>query len=312
MSWICPRCLQPVFFGEAGTEEGEEKTGRVGAVGFHKYPRRWRNCGSRPLGRRALWRDGAGLPETLPIVSRNPGGWDPGKKGVHLLPGLAPRCLVQPCPPTAEKVSSLGKNWHRFCLKCEHCHNVLSPGGHAEHNGRPYCHKPCYGVLFGPRGKYQPGRGQGTTKPSLCLGAGGSSLTSPLLSAGVNIGGVGSYLYRSPAPIPASITPLSPSSFSSPRPRPGLPQGKKSPPYMKTFTGETSLCPGCEEPVYFAEKVMSLGRNWHRPCLRCQRCRKTLTAGSHAEHDGVPYCHIPCYGYLFGPKGGQPHPRHWA
>lgn len=32
-----------------------------------------------------------------------------------------------------------------------------------------------------------------------------------------------------------------------------------------------------------AEKVTSLGRNWHRPCLRCQRCRKTLTAGSHAE-----------------------------
>lgn len=26
-----------------------------------------------------------------------------------------------------------------------------------------------------------------------------------------------------------------------------------------------------------------MGRNWHRPCLRCQRCRKTLTAGSHAE-----------------------------
>lgn len=31
-----------------------------------------------------------------------------------------------------------------------------------------------------------------------------------------------------------------------------------------------------------------------------------------SQHDGVPYCHIPCYGYLFGPKGGQPHPRHWA
>ncbi|KAM9075201.1 cysteine-rich protein 3 isoform 1-T1 [Megaptera novaeangliae] len=203
----------------------------------------------------------------------------------------------------AEKVSSLGKNWHPFCLKCERCHSVLSPGGHAEHNGRPYCHKPCYGALFGPRGKYQPGRGQGTAEPSVWLGAGGSSLTSPLLSAGVNIGGVGSYLYKSPTPTPASATPLSPSRFSPPRPRTGLPQGKKSPPHMKTFTGETSLCPGCKEPVYFAEKVMSLGRNWHRPCLRCQRCRKTLTAGSHAEHDGVPYCHIPCYGYLFGPKG---------
>lgn len=34
--------------------------------------------------------------------------------------------------PTAEKVSSLGKNWHRFCLKCERCHGILSPGGHAE------------------------------------------------------------------------------------------------------------------------------------------------------------------------------------
>ena len=29
-------------------------------------------------------------------------------------------------------MSSLGKNWHRFCLKCERCHSVLSPGGHAE------------------------------------------------------------------------------------------------------------------------------------------------------------------------------------
>nr|XP_023398411.1 cysteine-rich protein 3-like isoform X4 [Loxodonta africana] len=120
------------------------------------------------------------------------------------------------------------------------------------HNGRPYCHKPCYGALFGPRG--------------------------------VNIGGVGSYLYNPPTHTPASSTSLSPSSFSPPRPRTGLPQGKKT------------------------EKVMSLGRNWHRPCLRCQRCQKTLTAGSHAEHDGLPYCHVLCYGCLFGPKGGQPYP----
>ncbi|XP_023619890.1 cysteine-rich protein 3 isoform X2 [Myotis lucifugus] len=116
-------------------------------------------------------------------------------------------------------------------------------------------------------------------KPSLWQGPGDSSLTHPLLSAGVNIGGVGSYLYNSPILTRANTTPLHPSSFSPPRPRTGLPQRKKT------------------------EKVMSLGRNWHRPCLRCQRCRKTLTAGSHAEHDGVPYCHIPCYGYLFGPKG---------
>ena len=92
-----------------------------------------------------------------------------------------------------------------------------------------------------------------------------------------------------------------------------------------------------------AEKVSSLGKNWHRPCLRCERCSKTLAPGSHAEvparpltlntpyeillfvetvvapfggktfsfhvqlflwqHDGQPYCHKPCYAVLFGPKG---------
>ncbi|XP_030642322.1 cysteine-rich protein 3 isoform X2 [Chanos chanos] len=127
----------------------------------------------------------------------------------------------------AEKVSSLGKNWHRFCLKCERCNKILSAGNHAEHDGMPYCHQPCYGMLFGPKGPVQ----------------------------------------------------------------------------VKTFAGETSLCPGCGKVVYFAEKVMSLGRNWHRPCLRCERCKKTLTPGGHAEHEGRPFCHVPCYGYLFGPKG---------
>ncbi len=32
-----------------------------------------------------------------------------------------------------------------------------------------------------------------------------------------------------------------------------------------------------------AEKVTSLGKDWHRPCLRCEKCNKTLSAGAHAE-----------------------------
>ncbi|KAM6166911.1 cysteine-rich protein 2 isoform 2-T2 [Erethizon dorsatum] len=126
----------------------------------------------------------------------------------------------------AEKVSSLGKDWHKFCLKCERCSKTLTPGGHAEHDGKPFCHKPCYATLFGPKA--------------------------------------------------SSVT---------------------------TFTGEPNLCPRCNKRVYFAEKVTSLGKDWHRPCLRCERCAKTLTPGGHAEHDGQPYCHKPCYGILFGPKG---------
>ena len=32
----------------------------------------------------------------------------------------------------AEKKTSLGKDWHKFCLKCEKCGKLLTPGGHAE------------------------------------------------------------------------------------------------------------------------------------------------------------------------------------
>ncbi|KAK3538105.1 hypothetical protein QTP70_029816 [Hemibagrus guttatus] len=170
-----------------------------------------------------------------------------------------------------EKVSSLGKNWHRFCLKCERCNKILSPGGHAEHDGLPYCHKPCYGTLFGPKG--------------------------------VNIGGAGSYVYDTPSQTPcdgsSEVSPTTPWSNSHIEHH----QPKVSAVPVRMFSGETSLCPGCGKVVYFAERVMSLGRNWHRPCLRCERCKKTLTSGGHAEHEGRPYCHVPCYGYLFGPKG---------
>uniref|UniRef100_A0A3Q3E632 Cysteine-rich protein 2-like n=1 Tax=Labrus bergylta TaxID=56723 RepID=A0A3Q3E632_9LABR len=71
---------------------------------------------------------------------------------------------------------------------------------------------------------------------------------------------------------------------------------------FSSFSGGPNICPRCNKTVYFAEKVSSLGKNWHRPCLRCERCSKTLAPGSHAEHDGQPYCHKPCYAVLFGPK----------
>ena len=85
-------------------------------------------------------------------------------------------------------------------------------------------------------------------------------------------------------------------------------------------------CPRCSKPVYFAERVTSLGKDWHRPCLKCEKCGKvsrlgrlwlcypwtkrwitvlfkTLNAGGHSEHDERPYCNRPCYAALFGPKG---------
>ncbi|KAK6634060.1 hypothetical protein RUM44_004668 [Polyplax serrata] len=61
-------------------------------------------------------------------------------------------------------------------------------------------------------------------------------------------------------------------------------------------------CHKCGKPVYFAERKQSLGYDWHPECLRCEECQKRLNPGQHAEHKGVPYCHVPCYGALFGPQ----------
>ena len=61
-------------------------------------------------------------------------------------------------------------------------------------------------------------------------------------------------------------------------------------------------CQKCGLPVYFAERRQSLGYDWHPNCLRCEECGKVLSPGTHAEHKGVPYCHIPCYAALFGPQ----------
>lgn len=46
-----------------------------------------------------------------------------------------------------------------------------------------------------------------------------------------------------------------------------------------------------------------MGFDWHSGCLRCERCNKTLTPGSHAVHQNKGYCHKPCYATMFGPKG---------
>uniref|UniRef100_A0A3Q3WB63 Cysteine-rich protein 1 n=1 Tax=Mola mola TaxID=94237 RepID=A0A3Q3WB63_MOLML len=61
-------------------------------------------------------------------------------------------------------------------------------------------------------------------------------------------------------------------------------------------------CPICGKPVYFGERKRSLGRDYHPLCLKCQKCKRQLTSGQHAEYDEKPYCPH-CYLKMFGPKG---------
>lgn len=58
----------------------------------------------------------------------------------------------------------------------------------------------------------------------------------------------------------------------------------------------------CIDSLFSAERKQSLGYDWHPECLRCEECGKRLNPGQHAEHKGIPYCHVPCYAALFGPQ----------
>lgn len=61
----------------------------------------------------------------------------------------------------AEKVSSLGKDWHKFCLKCERCNKTLTPGGHAEvraaRAGRVGAVQGCRGARWDGKPKNRAG-----------------------------------------------------------------------------------------------------------------------------------------------------------
>ena len=68
--------------------------------------------------------------------------------------------------------------------------------------------------------------------------------------------------------------------------------------------GGAPKCPRCDKPVYHAERVVGLGVvDWHRGCLRCSSCDKTLgSVAEIADHKGDTFCKT-CYGKLYGPKG---------
>lgn len=81
--------------------------------------------------------------------------------------------------------------------------NFFPPSCLWQHDGKPYCHKPCYAALFGPKG------GSYSSVP-LCHRSVSSILvfvTFLRLGQGVNIGGAGSYVYDNPVnEAPASVS----------------------------------------------------------------------------------------------------------
>eukprot|EP01130_Rhizamoeba_saxonica_P014877 TRINITY_DN655_c0_g1_i1.p1 TRINITY_DN655_c0_g1~~TRINITY_DN655_c0_g1_i1.p1 ORF type:complete len:131 (+),score=12.44 TRINITY_DN655_c0_g1_i1:45-437(+) len=64
----------------------------------------------------------------------------------------------------------------------------------------------------------------------------------------------------------------------------------------------SSKCPTCLKTVYHAERVQAIGFDFHRRCLKCATCSKTLAPGNVSDRGGTPYC-SQCYAGAAGIKG---------
>ncbi|CAO3574947.1 unnamed protein product [Mortierella alpina] len=79
--------------------------------------------------------------------------------------------------------------------------------------------------------------------------------------------------------------------------------GIMTPKKTMSFGGGGDICPRCQKVVYHAESALAPGgAKYHKLCLRCVECSKSLDSTNMTDRQGVPYCKT-CYGKAFGAKG---------
>ncbi|KTG43722.1 hypothetical protein cypCar_00013595 [Cyprinus carpio] len=133
------------------------------------------------------------------------------------------------------------------------------------HDGKPYCHKPCYAALYGPKGA------NNCLPNILQLQASVRFLVSRTSAQGAT---------KQCTSVSADIQTVKRACVSF-----FVFQLKRSVPWVKTGT----------DPVC---AVRGAARLWLQAAMQSEHgfCFKL-------QHDGQPYCHKPCYAVLFGPKG---------
>merc|ERR1711942_283089 len=65
-------------------------------------------------------------------------------------------------------------------------------------------------------------------------------------------------------------------------------------------------CPACSRSVFPPEAYMASDRTpFHKKCLKCSKCQKSLTPASLNEHEKKLFCPL-CYENLFNPQDDIP------
>lgn len=163
----------------------------------------------------------------------------------------------------AEKLEVAGDAFHKSCFRCLKCEKVLGPGGYAALNGKIYC-KPHFKQLFMEKGNYSSGFGEEDPKTRWQQGNGDA--------------------------------PSSPGGLAPPAPRSSPAQKKRSSVAAEQLASgsklASSLCKGCDKPVYPVEKMDVEGEAFHKSCFRCKGCSIKLDVRTYTRctEDGAVYC----------------------
>jgi len=243
------------------------------------------------------------------------------------------KCVI--CGKTAyamEKMVADKKTFHKTCMKCAHCNKTLSLGNFASLSDKYYC-KPHFKQLFQSKGNYSEGFGE--DKPTAKWDKNDPSLSSTTPSAHDDADADSvpeeqpveeqvaqvedSTPTQEPAVEEASETPVQGSQeeelVEDDEERPSLarrmgaftvdngpdtptPSASGSP----VFKVKTEKCSVCNKTVYAMDKMVADGVVFHKVCMKCTHCKKTLGLGNFAALNGKYYCK-PHFKQLFQSKG---------
>jgi len=158
--------------------------------------------------------------------------------------------------------------YHKTCIRCNHCNQVLTLGTLVNHQNAFYC-KPHFKQLFSSKGNYDEGFGQEKASAK----------------------------WEGKTPVPTTT----PSSFV-PLTDTGEKKVEKKETSEETVNkirawrqeGSSEVCDVCGKVVYLAEKLVVEERNkkklYHKNCFKCTSCDIILDLRNYGSHKEKIYC----------------------
>jgi len=208
--------------------------------------------------------------------------------------------------------------FHKQCMKCTECQKVLSLGNYAALQGKYYC-KPHFKQLFALKGNYSEGFGEEQHKMKWIKKEGEDSdseqaappaqvneTPADVVKSGSNVNAAAD----AAAAVAAATAGNLKNKFEQLKtendnqllaPTRSLGSGEPSP-ISSPFASRREKCVACNKVVYAMDKMVADEKIFHKTCMKCEHCGKTLSLGNYAALGGKYYCK-PHFKQLFATKG---------